>query len=149
MSSLAVPRVNPDRCPVHESPARMSTYRHARRVLRPNRIKETSRSSHERGHAYTQMSWSRCCHVAAGCALSMQGTSASNRIKDMLLQQISHASPMHPPTPTFLLPFIPICLTQQVTATAPVLACMTWSVQNALPVVILGMGGGISSQRQR
>ena len=149
MSSLAVPRVNPDRCPVHESPARMSTYRHARRVLRPNRIKETSRSSHERGHAYTQMSWSRCCHVAAGCALSMQGTSAGNRIKDLLLQQISHASPMHPPTPTFLLPFIPICLTQQVTATAPVLACMTWSVQNALPVVILGMGGGISSQRQR
>ena len=69
---LAVPRVNPDRCPVHESPARMSTYRHARRVLRPNRIKETSRSSHERGHAYTQMSWSRCCHVAAGCALSMR-----------------------------------------------------------------------------
>ena len=51
----------------------------------------------------------------------------------------------HAPTypPTFLLPFIPICLTQQVTATAPVLACMTWSVQNALPVVILwewGMG---------
>ena len=82
MSSLAVPRVNPDRCPVHESPARMSTYRHARRVLRPNRIKETSRSSHERGHAYTQMSWSRCCHVAAGCALSMQGTSAGNRIKE-------------------------------------------------------------------
>jgi hypothetical protein len=58
--------------------------RHARRVLRPNRIKETSRSSHERGHAYTQMSWSRCCHVAAGCALSMQGTSAGNRIKDLL-----------------------------------------------------------------
>ena len=27
--------------------------------------------------------------------------------------------------PAFLLPFIPICLTQQVTATAPVLACMT------------------------
>jgi hypothetical protein len=30
----------------------------------------------------TQISWSRCCHVAAGCALSMQGTSAGNRIKE-------------------------------------------------------------------
>ena len=145
MSSLAVPRVNPDRCPVHESPARMSTYRHARRVLRPNRIKETSRSSHERGHAYTQMSWSRCCHVAAGCALSMRWQSHKGSAVAADQPCLTHA----PTYPTFLLPFIPICLTQPVTATAPVLACMTWSVQNALPVVILGMGGGISSQRQR
>ena len=41
MASLAAPEVNPDRCPagptgrpsVDESPARMSTYRYARRVL--------------------------------------------------------------------------------------------------------------------
>ena len=45
MASLAAPEVNPDRCPagptgrpsVDESPARMSTYRYARRVLRRNR----------------------------------------------------------------------------------------------------------------
>ena len=142
MSFLAVPRVNPDRCPVHESPARMSTYRHARRVLRPNRIKETSRSSHERGHAHTP----RCLgRAAVTWLLAARCQCAGNRIKDLLLQQISHASPMHPPTPTFLLPFIPICLTQQVTATAPVLACMTWSVQNALPVVILGTGGELET----
>ena len=53
MASLAAPEVNPDRCPagpaVDESPARMSTYRYARRVLRRNRVKETRRPSHERG----------------------------------------------------------------------------------------------------
>jgi hypothetical protein len=88
MASLAAPEVNPDRCPagpaVDESPARMSTYRYSRRVLlvRRNRVKETRRSSHESGHECTQISWSRCCHVDAGCALSMQGTSVGNRIKE-------------------------------------------------------------------
>jgi hypothetical protein len=52
----------------------------------------------------------------------MQGTSVGNRIKDLLLQQISHAHPACTHAPTFLLPFILICLTQQLTTTAPVLA---------------------------
>ena len=88
-----------------------------------NRVKGTRRSSHERGqrmHPDILVALlSRGCWLRAVNARHVGRQSHKGSAVAADQPCLTHA----PTYPTFLLPFIPICLTQPVTATAPVLAC--------------------------
>ena len=76
MSTYGVPLVRPVVPPLTRAPrACPRTDMHgAYYAVIASRERDAHRTKED--NECTQISWSRCCHVAAGCALSMQGMSA-------------------------------------------------------------------------